>query len=366
MLGAVMLQTDFAAAQNNGYLITGEAQGLDGMKAYMYNMESDVVFDSTVITGGKFRFVGHTDTAMLVTVFTEEMSLRKVVLIRPATQLLFNVASSMVKGDKPSEQYDLWTKGLDALEEERHRLGDLAVAMQSDSVLTLYYGSTQRIKDYADSIGWTLYKANADNKIGGLILYDMVGVLTMNIDLYNEEPAPAILRLLSTYDSALPVVKNSHALSQIIQKVSAQILLKRGSQFRDFEAIDYATGEQTTLGAVIKGHVAVVDFWASWCGPCRREIEQTLKPLHKKYADRGLVVIGIDVWDEAAKHDKAVKDLGIDYPQLVDTDRNNSAMLYGIQSIPQIFLIDRDGTVIGNYRSGALVEAVEKALGVER
>jgi thiol-disulfide isomerase/thioredoxin len=194
------------------------------------------------------------------------------------------------------------------------------------------------------------------------MLLDIAQILTKNKRLYFEEPTPAILRLLSTYTEASPVIQNYSPLKKIIQQITAQIGIKPGKLFRDFKAVDYATGTQTTLGAIISGHVAVVDFWASWCGPCRREIEETLKPLYKKYADSGLVVVGVDVWDKVENHDKAVKELGITYPQLVDTDRNNSSLLYGFNSIPFVILIDRDGTILGIFRGEELVQEVEKAL----
>jgi len=78
------------------------------------------------------------------------------------------------------------------------------------------------------------------------------------------------------------------------------------------------------------------------------------------------VVVGVDVWDKVENHDKAVKELAITYPQLIDTDRNNSSLLYGFNSIPFVILIDRDGTILGIFRGEELVQEVEKALRIEK
>ena len=86
-----------------------------------------------------------------------------------------------------------------------------------------------------------------------------------------------------------------------------------------------------------------------------------LIPLYQKHGGKDFVVVGVDVSDRIPEHEKASKQLGIPYPQIIDTTSFSSDH-YGLQSIPQVFLIDRDGTLLGNYRGEELVREVEKAL----
>ena len=77
-------------------------------------------------------------------------------------------------------------------------------------------------------------------------------------------------------------------------------------------------------------------------------------------------MIGVDIWDKIEDHDQAVKELGIQYPQIVDTIHDNAGLLYGLKGVPYIILIDPNGTIIGNFRGEKLIDAVEKSLGIRK
>ena len=96
--------------------------------------------------------------------------------------------------------------------------------------------------------------------------------------------------------------------------------------------------------ADFKGKVVVVDFWATWCPPCRAEIPGYIA-LQKKYADKGLVIIGISVDEDGAKAVAPfAKAKGINYPVLLFND-DVVAAFGGIEGIPTTFLIDQDGNI---------------------
>ncbi|MFN0108182.1 MAG: redoxin domain-containing protein [Blastocatellia bacterium] len=113
----------------------------------------------------------------------------------------------------------------------------------------------------------------------------------------------------------------------------------------------------------LRGKIVVVDFWASWCGPCRETMPH-IEKLHKEFKSQGLVVLGINDEDiDDAK--KFVQKNGYTFPTLVDVESAVSE-LYGITGIPQTLVIDRDGKIFAHfYGSGeedALREAVKVAL----
>lgn len=106
-----------------------------------------------------------------------------------------------------------------------------------------------------------------------------------------------------------------------------------------------------------KGQYVLVDFWASWCGPCRGEIPY-LRKANLKYGSKGLKVIGVAVWDEPEDTRKAVSALDINYLVFSDID-DNAVKGYGIRGIPKIILIGPDGKIIADDLRR---EGIEKAL----
>jgi peroxiredoxin len=92
-----------------------------------------------------------------------------------------------------------------------------------------------------------------------------------------------------------------------------------------------------------RGRVVMVNFWATWCGPCRQEMPQ-LDRLYQKYKSSGFVLLGVNVDEDARKAaDVAVK-LGVTFPVLLDTDKAVSK-LYDLSTMPSTVIIDRDGKV---------------------
>ncbi|MBS1787799.1 MAG: redoxin domain-containing protein [Acidobacteria bacterium] len=117
-----------------------------------------------------------------------------------------------------------------------------------------------------------------------------------------------------------------------------------GSDAVSFSLADL-NGKQFSMGK-LRGKIVVIDFWASWCGPCRETMPHVEK-LHKDFKDKGVIVIGIND-EEIADAKRFVQKYGYTFPTLMDAEGSVSKQ-YGIQAIPQTFVIDRDGKIAAHF-----------------
>ena len=92
-----------------------------------------------------------------------------------------------------------------------------------------------------------------------------------------------------------------------------------------------------------RGQVVLINFWASWCGPCRQEMPE-LDNIHQKYSGLGFTVFGVNVEQDRAMADKVLRDIPVSFPILFD-DANRVSELYGVDAMPVTVLVDRRGEI---------------------
>lgn len=102
------------------------------------------------------------------------------------------------------------------------------------------------------------------------------------------------------------------------------------------------SGKNTKLSE-LRGQVVLINFWASWCGPCRQEMP-LLEKLYRRYRPLGFTILGVNVEEDPTAANKLLKEISVSFPVLFDGE-NTVSKLYKIKGMPSTVIVDRDGNM---------------------
>jgi thiol-disulfide isomerase/thioredoxin len=123
---------------------------------------------------------------------------------------------------------------------------------------------------------------------------------------------------------------SSVAKAEVLEGVAPDFTLKSRS------------GENVKLSEH-RGEVVMINFWASWCAPCRQEMP-LLEEMYKKYSDLGFVLLGVNVEEDSSKATELLRDIPVSFPILYD-NKNDVTKLYKVVAMPSTVMVDRDGNM---------------------
>lgn len=334
------------------YRIDGMAPAdANGQWVYLYKPSGQGASDSVQIANGRFT---------LERAVAEDGLIAHLVIPR-SYNLSFIPEEGIIKADlaaiaatgtalndlhaqkaKAREALETETRGrLKAIRADKN-LDDKAKEEAQEKIVNEFYG---KIKPLAEAD----LKEHPNDAIGLIALQTLLGMEDVNV-----AKAEALLQ------QAGDRLRAEESITKMVARLRRVEATQAGAQFVDFEGVDDANKAVRLSDYVGKGHYVLVDFWASWCGPCRREIGH-LKKVRDAYTDKGLVILGTVVWDEMEDHLKAMKELEITWPQIFN--KTEATELYGIAGIPQIILFDPAGKIVArDLRGEEINKLLDKAL----
>ncbi|WP_295021156.1 TlpA disulfide reductase family protein [uncultured Porphyromonas sp.] len=334
------------------YRIDGMAPAdANGQWVYLYKPSGQGASDSVQIANGRFT---------LERAVAEDGLIAHLVIPR-SYNLSFIPEEGIIKADlaaiaatgtalndlhaqkaKAREALETETRGrLKAIRADKN-LDDKAKEEAQEKIVNEFYG---KIKPLAEAD----LKEHPNDAIGLIALQTLLGMEDVNV-----AKAEALLQ------QAGDRLRAEESITKMVARLRRVEATQAGAQFVDFEGVDDANKAVRLSDYVGKGHYVLVDFWASWCGPCRREIAH-LKKVRDTYTDKGLIILGTVVWDEMEDHLKAMKELEITWPQIFN--KTDATELYGIAGIPQIILFDPAGKIVArDLRGEEINKLLDKAL----
>lgn len=341
-----------ACQEKGGYTINGTiADAKDGDYVYMryYDGRESFTLDSAVVKNGKFEFKGMPDSVFApkyITYGSGANSLVSMVFIEEGN-INVDFANNKTTGTPANDAFTAYNDKYTLFD---HQLGDIQRIYSTDTTLTdvqrdSLVGAYDKIMSECMDFVYNQTETNIDNAVGAYLLQT-------NGFSFEVEQTSALLEKLPQKFLA------SSSMTRLKEYVDNAMNTVVGKKFIDF-SMNTPEGKTVKLSDFVsKNKYTLIDFWASWCGPCRQEMPNVVAA-YKQFKNKGFGIVGVSLDKDADKWKQAIKDLNITWPQMSDLKawQCEGAQLYGVRSIPATVLVDQEGNIVARDLRGDEIAA---------
>ena len=330
--------------QSNTYKLMGTAEGLEDGDTLLLtdNMLDGTPSDTIIIEKGAFSFKGEADKeTALCMIYSAKQNEINAAFIREPGEITIKLSAtpgaSRVSGTPCNEEWQRLNDSVMVIGKEKQQQGMNEIEKLNKRFAKVVVETTEK---------------NIDNEFGYFLL-----------TYYPEEliDNETRLRLIEKLSDER---RQRDAIKQIEASIRQSSKTAEGATIPNFAQATPEGDELSIMTEVSKNKITVIDFWASWCGPCRQEMPFMLA-LYADYKDRGLGIVGVSLDKDKDAWLNAIKTLKLPWPQMSDLKYwdNAAAKAFNINSIPHTVVVDQKGKILRRgLRGEELKQFVESEL----
>lgn len=342
-----------ACQQKAGYTINGKVDGIaDGDTVYLQDFMNRqlVKLDSAIVKNGTFKFTGNQESPVyryITYIKGDKQYVADLFLENGKINVKLGEETS-VGGTVNNDVYQKFSNDFIAAQKE---MNDFYKAIQEDTTLSdeqrqAKMNELEAKEEKAMDMIYNTIEQNITNAVG-------IHLLPSYASAFSEEKQQALVE-------KVPAEMINDNIKRIKDHLDLVAKTAVGQKFADFEMKTPEGNNVKLSDFVSKNKYTLVDFWASWCGPCRQEMPNVVEA-YKIYKPKGFEIVGVSLDRDEESWKKGIAELNITWPQMSDVKYWDceAAKLYGVNAIPATVLIDQEGTIVERNLRG---EALKKRL----
>ena len=361
LLGLLIVLNACQGVEKNTFKLNGTTNLPDGKQIFRIQANANnqpTTIDTATVANGQFSFKGSVEQIDVNFLFVEGEQVNTPFIVEEGiieVNLLQERLAEMNLAGTPSnndlqtyrEETKTFADNLNAIASEIQAANSLGDNILVQDLQQQYTDMQADLIDYEKGF----IKTNVDSYISALILERFLNQKTL--------PRNEVKEIFSTYSDRIRSSKSGINVSNIVNAPVNPTAIGEIAPLFDGPTL---TGNRIALES-FRGKVVIIDFWASWCRPCRIE-NPNLVRLYKRMHDKGLEIVGVSLDRNKASWERAIADDGLTWNHVSNLQfwADPIAQLYSVRAIPAAFVLDREGRIVAKNLRGAQLDAKIEAL----
>ncbi len=353
MMGlCAMALATVACQQPDGYKVNGVTEGFkDGDTLFFFKaMGERTPTDTIFVKDGKFELEGPVDSVGLASILATDGT-SGVLFFTEQGNIDITISKNKPPRVDGTKANDAWQKVNDLEADYRARfdsltaplyLGEFDEAAQQKVMAQYQVMEEEMMLKVID-----IAEQNLDNALGYFVVTSMAGRKEMSPD-----------RLRTMIDKMSAEYQQRQEIADILKMLKGAEALANGKVMPDFTLSTPDGQELSILSEVAKNKITILDFWASWCNPCRDEMPEMVH-IYDKFKEKGLGIVGVSIDTDKDAWVKAISDMNMTWTQVGDMKGWNADVveLYQVSAIPFVIVVDQKGVILKKGLRGVALES---------